>query len=74
MFYHIDRSWWRRFSRFITRPTNIVVCADTYNTQLPDIGIAKVRNNLVSVSESASYGQDSRFYLFWSLELNKATL
>ena len=62
------------FSRFITRPTNIVVCADTYNTQLPDIGIAKVRNNLVSVSESASYGQDSRFYLFWSLELNKATL
>lgn len=61
------------FSGFITRPTNIVVCADTYNIQFPDIGIAKVRNNLVSVSESASYGQDSRFYLFWSLELNKAT-
>lgn len=47
------------FSRFITIPTNIVLCADTYNTWFPDINIAKVRNNLVSVSESAYYGQDS---------------
>ena len=62
------------FSCFITIGTNIVVCADTHNTQFPDISVAKVRNNLVSVSESASYGQDPRFYLFWSLELNKATL
>lgn len=56
-------------------PTNIVVQAPTHPyTQFPDLSIAKVRKNMVFVSESASYGKDSKFHLLWSPELGKETI